>query len=208
MTTPSSIEFHADSFIKEREFEPQRQNSGFLYVPLIDGIVINDPKVLALAIDTLRLPSYGTEDIQVGYFNEFVSFAGKSVFDDIDMTIKDFVDGDGMLAIDKWFNQVYSPGNGEMEMAYTIKKDAYAVIYDTAGENMRYYLLKGCFPSHIARGDLDQNTSDYVRITVTFSVDRVVPWFMEGKLGSGAAKYLPGGTSPLNLTDAVSKLTK
>lgn len=203
---PAELRFDATNFITDLEFEPQRQNNGILFIPNI-GLMPTDTTIIALAIDTLRLPSYGTEDIQVGYFNEFVSFAGKAVFDDVDLTIKDFVDAGAMRLLDEWFNEIYNPAEGSVGIAAWIKKDMYAVMYSTTGRAARWYKMMGCFPSHIARGDIDQNTSDYVRVTVTFSVDRVVPQFMLNNMNkAGAAFALPGGITPVNLKPVVGLL--
>jgi len=201
-------------------FEPQRQNAGYLFIedigkryptgqPTQDDYDDKVTNILALSIDTLRLPTMSTEPIPVGYFNEFVSFSGKSMFDDMDLVVKDFVDIPTAKVLDHWFARVYNPKIGAVGMAYTFKKDAYAVMYATDGSNMRWYKLEGTWISRITRGDIDHNTSDYVRITVTLTVDRVIPSFVEQKdrnlLKSNGAK-LPGGNTPVDLSTAIAGL--
>lgn len=201
-----------------KTWEPQRQNAGYLFVPDISkfalgaGVAnydIDSARVLGLSIDTLRLPSMATEPIPVGYFNEFVSFSGKAVFDEIDLVVKDFVDVPTAKILDHWFARVYNPKIGAVGMAYTFKKDVYAVMYATDGSTMRWYKMEGAWISRIARGDIDQNTSDYIRITATLTIDRVIPSYIEqtsrNLLKDGSK--LPGGSSPVNLSVAIADLT-
>lgn len=214
---PTSIQLsgrflgYQESKTSKRTYEPQRQNAGYLLLPDIykiqDGFTpqfyeLNSQtvqEVLALSIESLRLPMYGTETIQMGYFNEFVAVAGKSVIDDVDLVVKDFVDIPTVRLLEYWFLRVYNPAIGAMGKAYQFKKNAHAVLYATDGSDMRWYTLEGCFISRFARGDIDQNASDVVRVTATLSVDRIIPNVINNPVNAGGLQTLPGGNAPVEL---------
>ena len=162
-----------------RTYEPQRSNAGYFFIETIAkhpsapfGSVTT---VISLAVDSFKLPSYGTEPIQLGWFNENINAAGKSVVDDMDIVLKDFVEAPVADILEDWFLQVYNPVNGAIGKASEFKKKAHVYLFATDGTKPRWYELDGCFISKYARGDIDQNTSDYVKITMTLSIDRVIP---------------------------------
>jgi hypothetical protein len=175
----------------DKSFEPQRSNSGVIYIPYTGKGTEGDDKVngmdvtefLALATESFRLPAVSTETIQVGWFNENVNIAGKQIVDDVDFVIKDFVDIPVAEYLERWFAQVYNASNGAVGMAKDFKKDVFMILYAQDGnpEYTRWYKLEGCFINRIARGDIDQNNSDIVRMTVTLSVDRVIPNILKDK---------------------------
>lgn len=218
---PNTIQLSAkflgfqESKTSKRTYEPQRQNAGYLLIPDMYKI---DPQgftpqlyernpqvaqeVLALSIESLRLPMYGTETIQMGYFNEYVSISGKSVIDDVDLVVKDFVDIPTVRILEYWFLRVYNPAIGAVGKAYQFKKKAFAIIYATDGSGVRWYTLEGCFITRFARGDIDQNASDIVRVTTTLSVDRVIPNIINNPINAGGLQSLPGGITPVELAVA------
>jgi len=165
-------------------FEPQRSHAGVIFIPhtgkgtagdQVGGM--NMQEYLSMATESFRLPAVSTETIQLGWFNENINIAGKQIVDDVDFVIKDFVDMPVAEYLERWFAQVYNASNGAVGRAADFKKNVYMIIYSQDGnpEYSRWYKLEGCFISRIARGDIDQNTSDIVRMTITLSVDRVVP---------------------------------
>ena len=167
-----------------RTYEPQRANAGYFFIPVTTktpqgvepaAIEVHNLNVIALSVDSFKLPSFGTEPIQLGWFNEHVNAAGKSVVDDMDIVFKDFVEVPVANILEDWFLRVYNPVNGAIGRASEFKKKAYVYLFATDGMDPRWYELDGCFISKYARGDIDQNTSDIVRITITLSIDRVIP---------------------------------
>jgi len=172
-----------------RTYEPQRSNAGYFFIPTIAKKASapfgpTNMNVIALAVDTFKLPSFGTEPIQLGWMNEHVNVAGKSVVDDMDVVLKDYVAAPVADILEDWFLQVYNPVNGAIGYANEFKKTAYVYLFATDGSTPRWYELDGCFISKYARGDVDQNTSDYIKITITLSIDRVIPNYKINSFGT------------------------
>ena len=172
-------------------FEPQRTSNGILWIGA-EGLVnfANDVKkglgtmastILALSVDSFNLPSFGVDVLPVGWFNENIKFPGKAVTDEITWTVRDFVDTETADILDAWALAIFNPQTGVIGNMKDYKIEAYAELYNAAGGNVntkgssRGYLLQGVYPSKIERGDIDHTNSDYLKINVTLSIDRVIP---------------------------------
>ena len=171
-------------------FEPQRTSHGILWMSdglnkfaddVKTGLGVFANTIIALSVDSFNLPSFGVDVVPMGWMNEQIKFPGKAVADEISWTVRDFVDVETADILDAWALAVFNPQTGVVGNMADYKIDAFAEIYDTAGDNKttlgtpRGYVLKGVYPSKIERGDVDHTSSDYLKINVTLSIDRVIP---------------------------------
>lgn len=176
-------------------FEPQRQSNGIMIFPDLQrkinqfsGIVVDD-QVLTMSIESFMLPADSNNIIELPWNNETKKFAGKNVVDDIDLSVRLSCDPDVMAILQAWRDLVYDPETGKVNWAYKYKTLAYAVLYPPDADDnelpslhFSYFKMLGCFPSRLARGDVDHAADDVVRATLTMSVDKVFP-----KVGTYAA---------------------
>lgn len=179
-------------------FEPQRQSNGILVFPnLADKIMFyggggflspysftkpTDTQALTMSIESFTLPSDSNNIIEIPWNNETKKFAGKNVVDDIDVSVRLSCDPDVMDILQAWRDLVYDPISGKVNWAYKYKTLAYAILYPPDADDgleptlhYSYFKLLGCFPSRLARGDVDHAADDVVRATLTMSVDKVLP---------------------------------
>ena len=100
-----------------------------------------------------------------------VKVAGKTNFDDISITIKDFVEKDIEAILMKWRYAVYNPETGKIGWAKTYKREARITLYSPNGTRERSWVAQGVWPTSVELGDLDYSSSDLRKITMTLSVD-------------------------------------
>lgn len=201
------------NFLGENGFEPQRAYCGFIYVPKppfygkdADELPASDPlstKILALAVDNYTLPSYGIEILNLGWMNEEIKFPGKATVDELTWVLRDFVDVEVANILDAWYALTFDPTDGIAGRMSVYKRNAYAVLLGNIGKSSadknRWYRLEGAYPSRIERGDIDHTGSDYVKITVTLSIDRVVPLFLDDYSDDNKAKFFAGSENSFKL---------
>jgi len=142
-------------------------------------------RVIALSADNFSLPSFGVDTFNVGHFNENIKFPSKATNEELTFTARDFVDTPTADIFDAWYSAVYNVKDGSINQSFMYKLDAYVFLFgaDYAGggeDSRRYYILEGCYPTRVERGDIDHSSGDYVKIAVTLAYDRVIPDFLDG----------------------------
>lgn len=153
-------------------FEPQRQNN---FSIMISGLAEGDGELISLSLRSLQLPNESNEIIELPYGNEKVKLAGMAQFDDIPLTVRDFVDRRVRDALVKWRQLVYDarPGQGgRIGRAANYKKSATITLHAPDGADKRIFTLIGVWPSAMNAGQLDMGTSDTVEIELTLTYDK------------------------------------
>lgn len=153
-------------------FEPQRTYNWSLEIALDNA---GDQILIMQALETFQGPRMEVEDIELSYANEKRYVAGKATFDELTLTLKDFVDQDVAGAAIRWWTEVYNSETGSIGLAAKYKKAADLVYYAPDQSISRFWKLLGCYPKRIEHGDLDMTTSDKVLLTVVLRYDRAVP---------------------------------
>ena len=153
-------------------FEPQRVNNFTFQVHLASQ---SDANIIELSLDTGFLPQEGNAPIMLSFLNEQVYVAGKVMWQEGTIVLKDFVDQPTAEAIRAWRSLVYDPFTGRIGFAANYKKSANIIMYTPDGLSERTWELIGCWPMAVSWGALDMNASDANRITVTIRFDKARP---------------------------------
>lgn len=159
-------------------FEPQRQNN---FSISINGLGEGDAELISLALSSLSLPNESNEIVELPYGNEVVKVAGQARFDDVTLSVRDFVDRGVRDILVRWRRQVYDPRpeqGAKIGLAKDYKKSASITLHAPDGSQKRVCSLQGVWPSTINHGSLDMATSDVVQIELTLSVDKAY-WAIE-----------------------------
>lgn len=172
-----------------QSYEPQRANNAVL---VIDGLTDwgeGDPVMLAL--ESFPLPKENNAQIEARYMNERRKFAGPANVDDMEVSVKDMVDVDVAHALLRWRRQVYLPssqdqfqfggeiGNlqeqGGIGLARHYKRTGRITLLAPNGEPdySREWRVEGVWPMSMDPGDIDMTSEDFIRVSVTLSVDRI-----------------------------------
>lgn len=153
-------------------YEPQRANNGVLSLNIPGGA--GNTNLIELAVTQFPMPKVNNGIVQVPHLNEDRKFAGRPNFDDITATFTDFLDVDIAQAIYSWRIKVYNPTNGKIGLARDYKADGFMTTFAPDGSRARSWRVIGIWPSAMDPGDIDHSSDDYVRVSVTFSVDKAV----------------------------------
>lgn len=172
-------------------FEPQRANNGYLLLPLNNLVDQNgnkvaddkDVQVLTLTAKGFPLPSDMSNVFELSHQNEKRKFAASVMVDDVDVMFEQMVAPNVATILQRWRNAVYDPLTGRNGWARDYKlARAHFVLIPPDGSATRdnidtrtIYPVVGAFPTRFARGDFDSATDDVVRITMTLSIDKVLP---------------------------------
>jgi len=167
-----------------KTFEVQRQNNGIILLNNLNAklqaggfdAVQDSESIFALSVDTFAAPKMSNNVIEVPWQNMRIKVAGAMVFDDVDITLKDFIDIDTSKMLAQWRLLVSNAANGAIGLAHQYKIDnVLMVMFGPDGSFNRYYQLDGVWLSRLDCGEIDMSADDYLRMTATLSCDRVIP---------------------------------
>lgn len=171
------------------QYEPMRANNGLL---VIDGIPEWDQTEgqVTLSLESFPIPKENNAQIEARYFNERRKFAGPANVEDMEVVIKDTVDRDVARVLLGWRRQVYQPYKldaginsgfgtpfpgeaGAVGLAKNYKKTGTIFLVAPDGSHQRAWMVQGLWPMSFDPGDIDMTSEDFIRLTMTLSVDRI-----------------------------------
>jgi hypothetical protein len=151
-------------------FEPQRSNN---FEIQLYGVPGQDLLVLSTSAFT---PSTGKNNpIDLGYLNEKIKVAGQGTWDDAQLTVRDFVDQQTYASLMAWRKMVQDPATGFIGFASTYKKQGDVILLAPDGSVERKFKLVGVWPIDVKGASLSMDTAAAYTVTVTLSVDKVIP---------------------------------
>lgn len=159
-------------------FEPQRINNALLRIVGLDsGGASGKEDDLVLALASFPIPKRTMGIVEIGYLNEKRKFAGIPTYDDLSVIYKDYVDKDIAQILWEWNYQVHNPETGRTGLARKYKKSGSVTLYGPNGDGEfdRVYNLIGIWPSGFDPGDADLQGEDSINITMTLTIDKVIP---------------------------------
>jgi len=197
MSLNLSAKFLGAHISETEDFEPQRSSHGLIYINIsgnqnlvdivkettgLDASVAN--MVVAMSLDGFNLPNHGVDGFTLGWFGENIKFPGKASTEELTWTLRDFVDTKTADIFDAWYNLIYNVRTGALGKVSRYKTDCLVVLFNTEGGIPNFgisnvYRLEGCYPNRIERGDVDHAGGDYMKITVSLLIDRVIPVFLD-----------------------------
>lgn len=156
-------------------YEPQRQHNWSL---LVHDIIGNDD-VLSLSLVTGFLPRVSNEELEIPYGNERVWAAGKAVWDQGTVVVRDWIDRPTAKIVYDWRQQVYDPLTGQIGLCREYKKQCDVFLFapnstDGGGSGARIWVLHGAWPVSVAfaANGLDQTSSGQVQIEMVMRYDK------------------------------------
>jgi len=152
------------------EHEPARVNNCTLEFMDVEG-----DDALKIAVESFPLPKRTIGIIEAGYLNEKRKFAGNPVYEDVAVVYKDLVTADIARILERWFDKVHDATTGTTGLASRYKKAGKAISYAPNGSMERVWNLLGVWPSAFDPGDADMSGEDFLRINITFTIDKCIP---------------------------------
>lgn len=155
--------------VSGNSLEPQRQSTGLLF---ITGL--RDTEIVELSIQSFGIPKQNSNPIELYYLNETRKFAGRTVYEDIQCIFNDYVTRSILTELMFWRSLVIDPVTGKQGLKSNYAKQARAVLYAPDGTNEREWAVESIWPSAVDPGDIDHSADDFVRVNVTFTIDKAV----------------------------------
>jgi len=182
-------------------YEPQRANNAILYVPFLDGWG-SDGADVTLSLESFPLPKENNAVIEARWMNERRKFAGPANVEDMEVVVKDFVDKRVAQVLLNWRRQVYNPTDvavsniptGGVGLAKNYKKSGFVVLFAPDGSLQRQWKVEGLWPTSMDPGDIDMTSEDFIKMTITLSVDRISEAVLTGQ--EGFVDITAGVTTP------------
>lgn len=176
-------------------YEVQRTNNFRINIDLTEfvqkaGVSTDAIGLIGLACETASLPSSSTDPLEVPYGNNMIKVAGKTTFEDVSITVKDFIEQDLEKVLTYWRYEVYNPETGKVGWAKNYKREARITLYSPNGTRERAWVCQGVWPTNLELGDFDYGSSDLRKLTMTLSVDNA--YLDRDSFSLGAGDY---GTS-------------
>lgn len=154
---------------QEGDFVPQHGNNFLIEIAGLSG---DDKDLIVLSLMTLALPQEKNNVVLLEYGNEVRKVAGKAVFEDIPLKVRDYVDRETRAALMRWRRQVYDTTTGNVGLPSEYKKTAEIILQATNGTSLRTVRIIGVWPSALNPGTLDMSTDNPVEIEATLTYDR------------------------------------
>jgi hypothetical protein len=151
-------------------FEPQRANNALLHIA-----GLRDSELVTLSLETFPIPKTQLTPIELNYLNERRKVAGPANVAEIDVVLRDWVDNATMYVLMDWFQQTYDPYSGRINLASRYKKRGTITLYGPEGGFDREFICTGLWITQFDPGDIDMTSEDKKNITITLSVDKVIP---------------------------------
>ena len=158
-------------------YEPQRSNNGLIYITLpfqLNGVANNLTNVLQFAVSNIKLPQVSNQQIMVPYLNESRKYAGKPQFDDVQITLTDYIDLNTAAVVSAWRAKVYNPSTGQIGWKRSYAASGNIDMFGPNGQYVRTWNLIGVWPQMFDPGDIDQANDDMVRCTLNLSIDKAI----------------------------------
>ena len=186
--TQVSLDANFMGAFAQRTFEPQRQNNGLVFLmglaeklkaanfASVATEVSEIETMIALSVDAFPVPKTSNNVIEVPWNNMRIKFAGAMVFDDVELSLKQFIDIEVAKVLSQWRLLVSNPVNGAVGLAKDYKLNGCLVkLYGPDSSYPTYYQMDGVWLSRLDTGDIDMNSDDYLRMSATLTCDRIIP---------------------------------
>lgn len=146
-------------------YQPKRKNQWYISFETDFGIQ-------SFALKTTGLPGGEFAEITVDYINNKYYFPGKWTWNEIEVTLRDFIGVDTAGALYKWFRTCFNPQTGEQALAAGMKQTITIHLLDPQGNEIEQWSLVGAWPKKFNWGDGMDYSSDEIReLTMGFRYD-------------------------------------
>jgi len=146
-------------------FEPKQQNRFVLYM---DGV----PSYMIRGLSAIGLTQ---NKITINYVNVLRNIKGKTVWDDLTMTLYDPITPSGAQAVMEWVRLGHESVTGRDGYSDFYKKDLTLNVVGPVGDIVAEWILKGAIITTAQFGDYDYDNIDTIQtLTVGLAIDYAV----------------------------------
>lgn len=178
--------YHLSTPDRQSVYEIQRTNNFEFVVPSsqIDGILkagatstgenskfAHASEVLRLSNVTAPVPHFTQSQIEVKKGNSTIKFAGVPTFPSGTVKFNDYIGADTKEVLMAWQNLSYNVKTQKVGIASDYKKEAYLIEYSPDYQQVRRWVLHGCWISGLSESGFDNETNNKNTIDCTIQYD-------------------------------------
>ena len=145
-------------------FEPKLKNRFVFYIEGIPAYLIKGAK----------RPTVTTSEVELDHINVKRKVKGKTVWDNIDITLYDPIVPSGAQAVMEWIRLGHESVTGRDGYSAFYKKDCTIKVLGPVGEVVEEWTLKGAWPVSADFGDLDWASAEPQEIAVSIAMDYAI----------------------------------
>lgn len=168
------------------EYNPQRLNNFNLVIEDIDGIlrtgsiegstsaediIRNAQEEVMIALRSCDPPNVSQNKINIQKGNSTIKFPGKPEFADINLSFYDFIGSNAKDVFLAWQNLSYNRRYDYIGNKSSYKKNCTLYEFTPAGEVVRYWEIKGAWPTSVQLPTFDATSDEEAVINATLSID-------------------------------------
>lgn len=128
----------------------------------------------AILVQKVKIPTLTVEVQEHGVANILVKTGGMVKIGDIELNKLKFQNKNESWAYN-WLSSVSNPGNGQVGLPTSYKKNGYIIHYGPDGTSvLEKWQVIGCFPKEIEIEELDKMVSDNLMEKVVLSCDQII----------------------------------
>lgn len=133
----------------------------------------NAEEIIRLSVSQAFIPHFTQEVISVRRGNSVMKFAGTPTFESGEVTCIDYIGADTKAVLQAWQNQSYNVQTEKVGLVSDYKKDCYLIEYTPDWQQVRQWVLKGCWISGLSEDQYSSdNGADKRSIKITIQYDK------------------------------------
>jgi phage tail-like protein len=146
-------------------YQPKRKNQWVFEFPDEVGIA-------SIAIKSVGLPNGSFSELTLDYINQKYYFPGKFAWEEISLTLMDYIGDSTSQKLYDWFLANYNPLTGKQAFGANLKKTVNIILLDPEGAELERWVLKGAWPKTFNWGELDYEADDLRTLELAIRYDR------------------------------------
>ena len=146
------------------KFEPKRKFRWLLAIEGVDSFLVK----------TAARPKINTEDVAMPFINSVRYVAGKTTFDQMNVTLYDPIAPSAMQQVMEWQRTCFESVSGRSGYSDFYKRDIQLKLLDPVGTVVELWDIRGAFITAADFGGLDYGDNGAVEVALTIRFDNCV----------------------------------
>ncbi len=146
------------------KYEPKRKGRWLLAIEGIDAFICK----------TAARPQVQTERLEIPFINSRRYIAGKTTFQEMNVTLMDPIAPSGAQQVMEWIRLHFESVSGRAGYADFYKRDVQLKLLDPTGTVVELWDIKGAFLTNVNFGELTYENLEALDIQLTISFDNAV----------------------------------
>lgn len=156
------------------KFEILASHRYLLFVDEVGGTPLAGHEQAEMAVKSAKLPTESSDEIEVGVGSERIYYAGKPLFEPIDLVFRDLVDASVFAFLKSWRLKCVDPATGRIGFKSEYAGTARLQLLDPNDSVIREWKLIGLWIQNLDPGQGDDEVSEGLEITATFRYDKAI----------------------------------